>query len=135
MPSASLPHASAQHGDQTLLTHALDEWHLEVHGPRSKRKLPRPKWLWLHRDWWLNMRPTKKEHVAIWQAIHWQGAAKPWVPPGQRGPFESGQERAIKPLRTLWLAECRMLRGSACGAEPEALGPALDRACGNQTTS
>ena len=65
MPSASLPHASAQHGDQTLLTHALDEWHLEVHGPRSKRKLPRPKWLWLHRDWWLNMRPTKKEHVAM----------------------------------------------------------------------
>jgi len=107
----------AKNGDQTVLMHALDNWHLAARGrAKHKRKLPRPHSLWIHRDWWLNYRPRTAAHIPSWQAIHWQGTAKPWSSgsSGLRGPFDNGMERAIPELRGLWLDECRRLASSAC---------------------
>ena len=128
----------AKYGDHTVLMHALDNWHLAARGrAKHKRKLPRPHSLSIHRDWWLNYRPRTAAHISSWQAIHWQGAAKPWSS-ALRGPFDTGMERAIPELRGLWLDECRRLASSACAeAQKELLaasGPLLADVCNRSTT-
>ena len=74
----------------------------------------------LHRDWWLNFRPKNHGQLNGWQAVHWQGAVKPWstgVPVWSkirehRGVAESDGE--LSELNKIWHAEFRALRASRC---------------------
>ena len=126
----------AKNGDQTVLMHALDNWHLAARGrAKHKRKLPRPHSLWIHRDWWLNYRPRTAAHISSWQAVHWQGTAKP-CSSALRGPFDTGMERAIPELRGLWLDECRRLANSACAetqSQKERVLGSLEGVCSNSS--
>ena len=110
--------------DQSVMMGALDMWHLEKYGVKrykrnrtkvSKPRLPRPRMLWLHRDWWLNFRPKNHGQLNGWQAVHWQGAVKPWSTGVPVWSTKFGvAEQPLSELNKIWHAEFRALRASRC---------------------